>query len=184
MAAFSTIFAGIGAASAAGGGLFSLFGNKGQKDVGAISSHENLLKQQQMNLEATRRTRDVIRNSQIATANSENMAYQQGAGNSSGLVGVESSISGNAATNIQGIEQNRDFGNSFFEANTWRANALGANSASRARAEGLQGFLGAMGKLGGTAGRLADLGWGSASNFFGSHNWDNNNDISQVGSQY
>ena len=49
---------------------------------------------------------------------------------------------------------------------------------------GLQGFLGAIGKLGGTAGRLVDLGWGSASNFFGSHNWDNNNDISQVGSQY
>lgn len=183
MAAFSTIFAGLGAAASIGGGLFGAMHGGNQRDIGAISTYENLIRQQQMNLEATRRTRDVIRNAQVATANSENTAYQQGAGNSSAMSGVQSSIAGTADQNIHGIEQNRELSNSMFAANQMRADALNQNSMAKARTEGIQSFLGSIGKLGGTAGKLADFGWGSVSNFFGKHNWDNNWDINQVGGQ-
>lgn len=185
MAAFSTIFSGLSAAAGAGGMLRGLFGGgRGNNEVSQISTMENLIRQQQMNLEATRRTRDVIRNAQQATAQSEATAYSQGAGNSSSMEGVRGSIAGTAGTNIQGIEWNRELSNAMFTLNNARGEALQRKSASDASFFGQQGFLNSLSKSAGGIGRLADLGWGSVSNFFsgGSTGWNQNNDIDQVGS--
>ena len=181
MAAFSTIFAGVSAASAAGGGLFSVFHRRSNDNVSQLVTQENAIRQVQMNLEATRRTRDVIRNAQTATANSEAAAYSQGAGNSSSLEGVRGSIAGTAGTNIQGIEQNRALSDIMFGLNKARGQALQDNSASQSRAYGMQTLLGTLAKSGGTLGKLADYGWGSMAKMFGGNNWDNQWDINQVG---
>lgn len=185
MAAFSTIFSGLSAAAGAGGMLRGLFGGgRGSNEVSQISTMENLIRQQQMNLEATRRTRDVIRNSQMATASSEAAAYSQGAGNSSSMEGVRGSIAGTANTNIQGIEWNRELSNALFALNGARGEALQRKSASDANFYGQQGFLSGLSKSAGGIGRLADLGWGSLSRAFsgGGNMWGQDNDIVQVGS--
>ena len=184
MAAFSTIFSGLGVAASAGGLARSLFGRGGgDSTVANLATQENALRQQQMNVEATRRTRDVIRNAQTATAQSEATAYSQGAGNSSSLEGVRGSISGTAGTNIQGIEWNREISNAMFTLNAQRGEALQRKSASDANFYGQQNFLNGLSKSAGGIGRLADLGWGTLSKAFSGGGWDNSNDISQVGGE-
>lgn len=80
-----------------------------------LSLAENGIRRQQMNLDAERRKRDVIRNAQVAHANATAVGYNQGAGNSSALSGATSGIAGQAATMTKGIADNQELGNNLFD---------------------------------------------------------------------
>ena len=147
MAAFSSIFAGLGAAASAGSTLSGLFGGGGGGGGGMYNMllamnamQQNAQRQQQMNLDATRRRRDVIRSAQVATANAEAVAFSNGGGNSSALEGAGASISGQEDVNIQGIEQNREIGNNLFALDNQRGQYLWNRSEQQAQYAGQQAF--------------------------------------------
>lgn len=119
---------GMGAFSV-GSSLFSAFGGsksykpdpQTQMMEMLLAGKQNALRQQQMNLDAQRRKRDIIRAAQVATANSEAAAAGGGALNSSGVEGARASISGQAGTNILGVSQNLDIGNQMFALDNQKA---------------------------------------------------------------
>lgn len=182
MAAFSSIIAG---ASAAAGLAGSLFGGGGgnSSSTAWIETAANQVRQIQMNLDATRRRRDVIRQAQTATANATAVAYNQGAGNSSALTGAMGQIAGQEGVNIQGIEQNRELGNQLFALNTMRGQALMQKSEQDAKAQGIRNVFGAIGKALPTFGQFAEYGWGKMGGAFSStaNSWNSSWDINQVG---
>lgn len=191
MAAFSSIFAGIGAAAGAGSALSGLFGggrgggSSGMAMMLALNAmQQEQVRQQQMNLDATRRRREVIRSSQVATANAEAAAFAQGAGNSSSLEGARSAIAGQADVNIQGIEQNRDLGNQLFSLNSMRAGMLWQKSEMEAKEQGQAALKNQLFKSAGEIGKLADFGFGKLSGAFSTaaNSWNQSWDIYQVGS--
>ena len=190
MAAFSTIFAGLGAAASAGSALSGLFGGGGGGGGGMYNMllamnamQQNAQRQQQMNLDATRRRRDVIRSAQVATANAEAVAFSNGGGNSSALEGARASISGQEDVNIQGIEQNREIGNNLFALDNQRGQYLWNRSEAQAQYAGQQAFKNTLFKEAGAIGKLADFGWGKLQNFSQTaNNWNNSWDVYQVGS--
>ena len=182
MAAFSSIMAGVGAGAGLLGGLF---GGKGgsSSSTAWIEMAMNAVRQQQMNIDATRRRRDVIRQAQVAGANATAVAYNQGAGNSSALTGALGQIAGQEGVNIQGIEQNRQLGNEMFALNTMRGKALMDKSAADSKAYGIRNVFGALGKAAPVFGQFADYGWGKLGGAFSStaNSWNNSYDIYQVG---
>ncbi len=113
---------GLGAASV-GSSLLGSFGGGGGSKVDPNLSmfslmnslQENTLRRRQMNLDAMRRKRDIIRQAQIATARSESAAANQGALFSSPVEGARASVSGEAGVQTLGISQNQEIGNSLFD---------------------------------------------------------------------
>ena len=183
MAAFSTIFAGLGLAASAGSAGFGLCGGGGggSEQIARISQMENMVRMRQVELDADRRKRDVIRQSQVATAQVENNAANSGGLNSSAEVGAVSSVSGQAGVNIQGIEQNLDLARQLNVLQQGRGQALWNNSRDQARRSGIMQLAGAFSKSAGTIGKLAQFGWGSMGGMFAGGGWDQSNDIEQVG---
>ena len=182
MAAFTSIFAGLGLAASlgsAGYGMMSGGGSSGQ--ISQISQMENAVRMRQVELDADRRKRDVIRQSQVATAQVENNAANSGGLNSSAEVGAVSSVSGQAGVNIQGIEQNLDLARQLNVLQQGRGQALWNSSREQAKRSGIMQLAGAFGKSAGTIGKLAQFGWGSMGGAFSGGGWDQNNDIEQVG---
>jgi hypothetical protein len=111
-----------------GSSLFSAFGGSKtkvdpqmQQMEMLLAGKQNALRQQQMNLDAQRRKRDIIRAAQVATANSEAAAAGSGALNSSGIEGARGTISGQAGTNILGVSQNLEIGNQMFALDNQKA---------------------------------------------------------------
>lgn len=119
---------GLGAVSL-GSSLFSAFGGSKSSKPNPqmqmmemlLAARQNALRQQQMNLDAQRRKRDIIRSAQVATANAEAAAAGGGALNSSGIEGARAGISGQAGTNILGVSQNLEIGNQMFALDNQRA---------------------------------------------------------------
>jgi hypothetical protein len=119
---------GMGAVSV-GSSLFSAFGGSKSSKPNPqmqmmemlLASRQNALRQQQMNLDAQRRKRDIIRSAQVAAANAEAAANASGAGVSSGVEGARASISGQAGVNILGVSQNQEIGNQMFALDNQRA---------------------------------------------------------------
>lgn len=183
MAAFTSIFAGLGLAASAGSAGFGLFGGGGggSEQIARISQMENAVRMRQVELDADRRKRDVIRQSQVATAQVENNAANSGGLNSSAEVGAVSSVSGQAGVNIQGIEQNLELARTLYTLEGARGQALWNNSRDQAKRSGIMQLAGAFGKSAGTIGKLAQFGWGSMGGAFSGGGWDQNNDIEQVG---
>lgn len=96
--------------------------NLQQQDL-AAAQQENQYRQMQMNIDATRRKRDIIRQAQVATAQAENTAANSGALKSSGIEGVRGAISGQAGVATMGVEWNQEIGNMMFGLDAQR-NAL------------------------------------------------------------
>jgi hypothetical protein len=80
-------------------------------------------RKKQMNLDATRRRRQAIRESIIARGMATNTAAAQGASEGSGVQGAIAQISGNAAESISNTNQNVQLGNAIYDANGRRAGA-------------------------------------------------------------
>lgn len=126
-----------GAGAAAGGGIsaagaLSALGTvgglvgQGVSYVGAQKAEK--LRQQQMNLEASRQRRQTIREAVSARASALVQGQAQGAGNSSGLAGGMGQITAQGASNIQGINQGQEIGNAMFRANSMQT--IGSTMAS------------------------------------------------------
>lgn len=122
-------------AASVGSGLYSLFGGGSnqpnyqaqaaqfalqQQDMN-LAMVQNAQRQKQMNLDANRRKRDIIRQAQVATANAEAAAAGSGALNSSGVEGARATISGQAGVNYLGVSQNQEIGNTMFALDNMRA---------------------------------------------------------------
>jgi hypothetical protein len=98
------------------------------------------LRKKQMELDAARQRREVIRQSIIARATATANANAQGAGQSSGLQGALSQIQGRAAEGVLGINQGEAIGKGIFDANAAGAQAGG----DLATAQGLGSLGGAI----------------------------------------
>lgn len=116
MAALTSILIGVGLAASAAGTVMNAQAQ--QKQAKAQQKAENA-RQRAMNLDAQRRRRQVVREMQQARALALASANQQGAAapGSSALGGAYGQISGQAGTNILGINQNQELGNQVFAAN-------------------------------------------------------------------
>lgn len=167
----------IGAGSSILGGLFGSAHNSNTNQSwysianGMLDMQANDLRQKQMNLDAERRKRDIIRNAQVATAKAENSAANSGAINSSGIEGARAGISGQAGVNYLGVSQNQEIGNQMFGLENQRAQMglmAGYQRASQ-RANMWDMMSGIGGGLQGNnaelASRVVNWGWGRISGF-------------------
>ena len=132
--------------------------------TGLLSIQENQLRQKQMNLDANRRKRDIIRQAQVATANAEASANASGALNGSGVEGARAGISGQAGVNFLGVSQNQEIGNQMFTLENLRGMMLNKSRRDSIRQNGFADYLSQIGTFlgsGDTSKRLGQFGqWG------------------------
>ena len=152
MAAISTIIAGIGLAVGVAGTAAQVVGSSQQ--AAAAKRAENL-RERQMNLEAARQRRQVIRNSLRARSMALTSATAQGAQSGSGLQGGFGQIGQQTGENIQGVNQGTEIGAGIFAANR---DSAGVSS--------LVSFGQGLGSLGGALVNNADT-LGRIGTFFG-----------------
>ena len=146
-----------GAAGAAAGGASSLAGVAGtagalatvagtglqfygQQQQAKAAEKAESLREAQMNIEATRQRRQVIRQSLIARGNAVNAATSQGASEGSGLAGGLGQITSQGASNIASINSAQGLGSAMFATN--RQASQGATMSSVGA--GLSSFGGAL----------------------------------------
>lgn len=115
-----------------------------QKDVINKQSEADALRMKAAELDATRRTRDAVRQGIVASSTALVRATNQGAAapGSSVIGQATADIQGQTGTNIVGISQNLDFGRKLFSINKNISqiylNAQDANSQFVAKSKGLQ----------------------------------------------
>jgi hypothetical protein len=108
-----------------------------QEDAIAAQQRAEALRKKQMNLDAMRRKREIVRASIAARSRALATTTAQGAGGGSALGGAYGGISGRTQTNLLGINQNQEIGLGMFDAN------MDMLSAYRSSAQA--GAFGAMG---------------------------------------
>lgn len=86
------------------------------------------LRERQMNLDAARQRRQIIRESIMARSTSVSNATSQGAQDSSGLSGAIAQVSGDRARGIQYTGQSQSIGAGIFQANRQIAGGQGLSS--------------------------------------------------------
>lgn len=158
----SAIIAAVGVAASIAGTAVSYRASqqqvKAQKQLVAAQQSAENSRQQQMNLDATRKKREIIRQAQVARAAAVSTANAQGAGDTSALAGAEGAISGQSGVNYLGVAQNQQIGNDIFSANA----SAGAARMKEADAGGLSGLGSGLGSLGGAlvknSGTIARIG--------------------------
>lgn len=144
-----TIIAAIGLGLTAAGLATQMYGMSQtaatQKKMSQEAKNQEAIRQQQMSLESMRRKREIIRNSQVASAQATASANAQGAGESSGLASALSTVSSRAAGATLATSQNEELGNSMFASNSRMASLQG----DRAQSEMISGMGSGLGSLGG-----------------------------------
>jgi len=161
MAAVSTIIAAIGIAASVAGTAVAYKGQqqqaKAQKQLIAAQQVAEDSRKQQMNLDATRKKREIVRQAQLARAAAVATANAQGAGDSSALGGAIGGIEGQTGVNLAGVNQNQQLGNQIFDANAMagRARASEADGGGMvATGSGISSLGGALIKNSGTIARI------------------------------
>lgn len=140
------LFTALAAAAAIGGLALGTVGmvqqQKGMKKASeaqayAIAEQQKAeaLRKQAMNLDASRRKREMVRNQVAAMGKAESIATNQGSQLGSALPGAYGGISGRTGVNVQGVNQNVELGQGIFDANAaasdqYRAAALAGGSAA------------------------------------------------------
>jgi hypothetical protein len=109
------------------GAIFSLVGI-GMQVYGQIAQanalkRQTALQEKQMNLEADRQRRDIIRNAIMARAIAQTNAANQGALFGSGLQGGYGQIAGRSGNQIVATNQNQEIGQGIFKAQRQYYNA-------------------------------------------------------------
>lgn len=163
----ATAIAAIGVAASVAGSAVSYRAQRQQaseqrRAVAAQSQAQERVEAQrqlQMNLDATRRKREVIRQQQIARAAAVSTAGAQGASEGSGLGGAIGGISGMSGVNMLGISQNQEIGNEIYSANAasraaGNAYNLAGASSSAFTGGAISSFGGALVKNSETIGRV------------------------------
>jgi hypothetical protein len=92
-----------------------------EKEASAASARAEALRAKQMELDATRTQRQVVRNAILARAQSLSAATNQGAGESSGFFGSLNQITSEANRQLGGIFQNLSIGRGIFKENALMA---------------------------------------------------------------
>lgn len=121
----TNIQGGVGAGAGLAGLGLEIFGAVSGSSAASSSAHsgmaiagleqqENAKRQQAMQIVARRQQLQVIRTNQMAQAQARAAATNQGAQFGSGLQGGLSGIEAQSASNLQGINQQLDIGNSIF----------------------------------------------------------------------
>jgi len=159
--ATSTIIAAIGVAAGIAGTAVSYAGQQqaasAQKKVLASQQAAEASRQTQMNLDATRKKREILRQAQIARAAAVSTANAQGAGDTSALEGAQGAIAGQSGVNLTGVAQNQELGNNIFAANAQtgaaRIQEAGAGALSAA-GSGISSLGGALVKYSGTIAKI------------------------------
>lgn len=114
--------------SSASGMAMSLFGSSqstkyakeqaaAQANIAGLEQQQDAVRRQGMELDAQRKSMEVLRNSQRARAMAQSAATNQGASFGSGLQGGYGQISGQAGINLLGINQSRELGENMFDLN-------------------------------------------------------------------
>lgn len=103
------------------------------------------LRKQAMDLDATRRRREVVRNQVYSMARAEATATNQGAEFGSVLPGAFGGISGRSGVNELGINQNQELGGAIFDTNM----RVSQHYETAARAGGDASMAAGLGSLGG-----------------------------------
>lgn len=143
-----TIIAGIGLVLGAVGTGVQV---KAANDASEASKRAENLREQQMNLEAARQRRQVVRNALKARSMALNSATNQGASRGSGLQGGYGQIGSEAGGNILGINQGTAIGAGIFETNRDAAGAAALASFG----QGLGSLGGALVNNSETIGKIA-----------------------------
>lgn len=89
----------------------------GQQQQAAASKRAEELRQRQMNLDAQRQKRDLIRRAAVAQATATAAAEAQGASGGSALQGALGEIGGSTGRAVTAVNQNQEIGNGIFDAN-------------------------------------------------------------------
>jgi len=160
--ATSTIIAAIGVAAGVAGSAVSYVGQReaasAQKKVLAAQNVAEATRKQQMDLDATRKKREIIRQAQVARAAAVSTANAQGAGDTSALEGAQGAIVGQSGVNLTGVAQNQELGGRIFDANA----AVGVGRMQEASAGALSAAGGGISSLGGAlvknSGTIAKIG--------------------------
>lgn len=155
MAAFSTIIAGVGIAAAVAGSAVSV---NASNQATAASKRAEALRERQMQLEAARSRRQVVRNMLRARSAALVGATAQGASGGSGLAGGYGQIGQQSGENMTGINQGTEIGAGIFSANRDYANAQSLVSFG----QGLSSLGGTLMNNSGTIGRVGSYMSGGA----------------------
>jgi len=137
---------GLSAASTIGGISASSSAAAANQQILADQQKQEALRRQQMELDAKRKSMEVLRNQQRARALALSNATSSGAQFGSGLQGGYGQIAGQTGTDLLNINQNLQFGRQNFDIN---ADITSARM-SLASAQSDASFYGALGSLGGT----------------------------------
>jgi hypothetical protein len=161
MAVISTIIAAVGLGVAAAGAVMSYQGAKAQADATNRATQASIqaqkeseaLRQKQLNLDATRRKREIMRASVAARSAALAQTTAQGAGSpgSSALAGAYGSIAGRTGVNTLGVSQNQEIGNSLFDVHQRQLSEYQAAASQAASAQGLMALGSGLSSLGGAA---------------------------------
>lgn len=122
------------------------------------------LRKQQMDLDATRRRREVLRQSVAARSASLAVTTAQGAAYEGGsaVPGAYGSIAGRTGVNTVGINQNQEIGSSLFNVHQNQLTAYQSAAAAQSKAQSNMAFWQGLGSLGGSlitnAGTIAQVG--------------------------
>jgi hypothetical protein len=100
----------------------------GQRKQAKAAKKAEALRERQMNLEAARKKRELIREGVVARGKAKANAEAQGAGAGSGLAGGLAQITGQQGRNVQANNQDQQIGQGIFAAN--RQYAAGGTLAS------------------------------------------------------
>lgn len=120
MAGISSILLAVGIGAGIVGTGISLYGQAQQTKA---AKQAEAAREKQMNLEASRRRREIVRNRVLAQAQATSNAFNQGAGQGSGLQGGLAQASGEANSQTSAIDQNQSLGSDIFAANQAYYNA-------------------------------------------------------------
>jgi hypothetical protein len=126
MAAITSILSAVALAASAVG---TVVGVVGATQQASAQKKAEELRKQQMNLDATRQRRDILRQSIIARSQALSTATAQGAASGSGLAGAYGQVEGQFARGTQAVNQNQEIGGKIFDANASADAAGGLASA-------------------------------------------------------
>ena len=157
----STVIAAVGVGVAAAGTVmqYSASRSAAQANQAALADQQRAerLRQQQMQLDALRRRREVVRQAIAARSFALNQTTNQGAssamGGGSALPGAYGSISGRSNVNALGIAQNLSIGQGIFQANQ----SLLSDYSQVAQAQGQNALGQGVSSLGGALIRNNDV---------------------------
>lgn len=157
MAALTTMLLVGGLALGAAGAVMQYQGQKqaqaGQQEALNLQQQnyqkQQAIQEQQMNLDAERRTRQIVRAQASARATALAATTASGAQFGSGLAGAYGGISGQGNENLLGLNQNRELGTQAFASNIATSNGMIGAYRSMAAGSGMGLLGGAMTSLGG-----------------------------------